>query len=60
MTEFLTWNAYNVAQNNLRTGAIQLLIPIVTILLALVVTAFLDEYGAVDDKVTFDPRYDKY
>ena len=58
MTEFLTWNTQNVYPTNWELG-IRLIIPFVVALVAVLVTGLLDKYGAPDDDVSFDPRYDR-
>ncbi len=59
MAEFLTLNARTVGFTNW-TGLYLCLSLVGTLLLAFVVTAFLDKYGAPDDDVSFDPRYDRW
>jgi len=59
MTEFLTWNTQN-APITYRDAWPYLVLPLVAALVALCVTIILDKYGAPDDDVTFDPRYDRW
>ena len=57
MVEFLTWNTRNISFPNVELG-IKLILPFAVALAAMLVTAFLDKYGAPDDDVSYDPRYD--
>lgn len=59
MIEFLTWNTQNVYPTNWELG-IRLIMPFVVALVAVLVTGLLDKYGAPDDDVSFDPRYDRW
>lgn len=58
MVEFLTWNTRNISFANVELGT-KLILPFVVALFAMLVTAFLDKYGAPDDDVSYDPRYDR-
>lgn len=57
MIEFLTWNTQNAPITH-REWGFYLILPLLVALMALNVTILLDKYGAPDDSVTYDPRYD--